>query len=159
MTEKFEDFLYANNNDGIKSIIEYLNLNKLIKLANYKPYYESQYIPYYKQLANTIDNLLKPFKNLEKPTYPFTCRTNLCDILRDVFELHYTHPTDTYTNKLDEVISYFTQQMNEYDNMQSIQSMDSRKCTYIINLCRTIKAQRSQLCRPYKYNQKAYVLD
>ena len=149
----------ASDTKLTQQVIEKLNLESLVKLCYYNPSYKSQYYAPYEDLAKTLSSYLEPFVNLQKPTYPFTCFTDLKNILKDVFELHDSHPNANYTNKLNSVILQFTELQIKYSDNEGEDSLNSRKCNHIIALCKEIKRQRDRFCRPYTHNRQAYVIE
>lgn len=149
----------VNNTDLVQYVIEELNLESLIKLSTYQPYYDKYYFKPYNDLSKSLAYYLKPFFTLQKPLYPFTCFTEMKSVLKDAFELHSIHPTSDYTDKLNSVISKFTKLQIYFSDLEGENSTNSRKCNHIIALCKEIKIQRDRFCRHYKYNPKAYVID
>lgn len=142
----------------IPNLINDLNLQSLIKMAYYKPYFEAKHYDFYEQWATVIEYYLRPFKRLQKPEYPFTCYSDLKKILKDTLELHNSHPTSNYTIKLNKTILHFTNLQIHYSNVEGEYSINSRKCNHIIALCKEIKKLRECFCRRAKYNHLAYVL-
>lgn len=142
----------------ILKLINDLNLQSLIKMTYYKPYFEAKHYDFYEQWATVIEYYLRPFKRLQKPEYPFTCYSDLKKILKDTFELHNSHPTLNYTIKLNKTILLFTKLQIYYSNVEGEYSINSRKCNHIIALCKEIKKLRECFCRRAKHNHLAYVL-
>ena len=71
----------------ILKLINDLNLQSLIKMTYYKPYFEAKHYDFYEQWATVIEYYLRPFKRLQKPEYPFTCYSDLKKILKDTLRV------------------------------------------------------------------------